>query len=169
MHYSAHCMLLHLFQCKVVKKKRLSFVPDISFPLTSSFPPTSLQFLWVSWNPGNAASSQCCCTLVQDLLVWWDAGGYAFALRKSRCLAKLLHSDSLPEYTQIREEATGEKKRGPEGAQWGLKSNPRPVNSHTNSAQAHRTSPQMKLTAKTKLRTRPLPHFKSFWSKVSEN
>lgn len=88
--------------------------------------------------------------------------GYAFALRKSRCLAKLLHSDNLPEYTQIREEATGEKRKGTKGCSERPKSNPGPVNSHTNSAQAHPTPPQMKLTAKTKLRTRPVPHFKAF-------
>lgn len=56
----------------------------------------------------------------------------------------------------------GRKERGPKGARRGPKSNPCPFNSHTNSAQAHRTPPQMKLTAKTKLRTRPVSHFKAF-------
>lgn len=81
---------MHVYAClcqfKAIKEK-LSFVPDTSFPLRfcTFFPPSSvfslrsLQFLRVSWNPGNAASSQCWCALVQDPLVW----GHASALRKA--------------------------------------------------------------------------------------
>lgn len=119
-------MLVYLFQYKIIKEG-LSFVPDIILPLRlvgcwfffvfSVFSTRSLQFLRISWNPGNAASSQCCCALVQDLLVW----GARLSSQESRRLATLLHSDSLPEYTQIREEATGERRKGARGTQRGPK------------------------------------------------
>lgn len=112
-------MLLHPFQCKAVKKGYL--LSQISpSPLTSSLPPplcSSSEFHGIQGTllPPNVA--------VHWYRTCWSGGmraggggggggGYAFALRKSRCLVKLLHSDSLPEYTQIREEATGEKRKG---------------------------------------------------------
>lgn len=57
-------MHVYLFQYKIIKE-RLSFVPDIFFPLRlvffwwsfSVFSMRSLQFLLISWNPGKAASS----------------------------------------------------------------------------------------------------------------
>ncbi|KAG7239640.1 hypothetical protein INR49_028576 [Caranx melampygus] len=55
------------------------------------------------------------CFLVQDPMVlgvgvWGGGRGWArLSSQESRRLARPLHSDSLPEYTQIREEATGKK------------------------------------------------------------
>lgn len=74
--------------------------------------------------------------------VWGGGRGWArLSSQESRRLARPLHSDSLPEYTQIREEATGGKKaeekrpkvshRGPEG-------NSCPLNSHTDPTLAHK-------------------------------
>lgn len=65
-------------------KKRLLLLPDTSFPFVFLFSVCSLrplQFLCVSWNPGNVASSQCCCVLDQELLVL-EWGGHASPLRK---------------------------------------------------------------------------------------
>ena len=42
----------------------------------------------------------------------WGGGGACLASQESRRLARPLHSDSLPEYTQIREEATGKRRKG---------------------------------------------------------
>lgn len=65
-------------------KERLLLLPDTSFPFVFLFSVCSLrplQFLCVSWNPGNVASSQCCCVLDQELLVL-EWGGHASPLRK---------------------------------------------------------------------------------------
>lgn len=129
--------------------------------LFSMFSLRSQQFLCVSWNPGNAASSRCWCALVQDPMVW----GARLSSQEGRRLARPLHSDSLPEYTQIREEATGKKgeEKGPRVAQRGPKGNSGPVSSHIDST----LSLDIKWTRWLKLH----PHFSlwSLWSTGSDS
>lgn len=95
-------------------KERLLLLPDTSFPFVFLFSVCSLrplQFLCVSWNPGNVASSQCCCVLDQELLVL-EWGGARLSSQERRRLARPLHSDSLPEHTQIRGKKENEKGPG---------------------------------------------------------
>lgn len=129
-------MHVYLFQYKIIKEG-LSFVPDISFPLrlvgfcffclfrvlhkVSAVPPHFMESRERA--------------LVQDLLIW----GARLSSQESRRLATLLHSDSLPEYTQIREEATGERRKGTKRCSKRAESNPGPVNSHSDSSLAHKT------------------------------
>lgn len=84
---TVHCTNVHVhvyaWHYKAIKE-RLLLLPDNSFPFVFLFSVCSLrplQFLCVSWNPGNVASSQCCCVLDQELLVL-EWGGHASPLRK---------------------------------------------------------------------------------------
>lgn len=104
---TVHCTNVHVhvyaWHYKAIKE-RLLLLPDNSFPFVFLFSVCSLrplQFLCVSWNPGNVASSQCCCVLDQELLVL-EWGGARLSSQERRRLARPLHSDSLPEHTQIR-------------------------------------------------------------------
>lgn len=71
-------------------------------------------------------------------------------LSGKQALTRPLYSDSLPEYTQIRQETTGKKgeEKGPRVAQRGPKGDSGPVNSHTDMSFAHKSEIQMKIMVK---------------------
>lgn len=96
-----------------VIKGRLSFVPDTSFPLDLCFFFSLFRVLpEVSAVPPRFMESRERCFL--PVLVCAGPGPAGLRARlssqESRRLARPLHSDSLPEYTQIREEATGKRR-----------------------------------------------------------
>lgn len=67
----------------------------------------SLLCVLVLWNPGSTASSHYWCCWSRTC---WS-GGARLSSQESRHLARLLHSDRLPEYTQIRARRQGRKRR----------------------------------------------------------
>lgn len=71
----------------------------------------SVQLLCISGNP---VSSQ------RWSSAYWS-GGACFSSQESRYLARLLHCDSLPEYTQIRPKWLGKIKKWTKTLSYGLK------------------------------------------------
>lgn len=176
MHYSAHCMLLHLFQCKVVKKKKGYLLSQISpSPLTSSFPPplcSSSEFHGIQGTllPPSVAVHWYRTFWSGEMRAVGGAGGVCSQekpVHSAGATAALWESARI--HTDQRRGNWEEKKGDQRVLREGQKATLVQLIPTLIQLRLIRLHRKRKLTAKTKLRTRPVPHFKSFWSTVSEN
>lgn len=111
-----------MYMIMPVRKERLSFISD-SFLLLSL---SSLSHILAEFLLGSSTFHGIQGTLLPPRVGvrWSEAcwsgglmvvcvceGGFGLSTQEGRRLVRPLHSDSLPEYTQISEEATGKKRR----------------------------------------------------------